>query len=75
VIERWVWNCGSGFTAQTQGDPPAQALCRYQLPGTYTATLYVSDNGTGIFDPVTQRYVCQKSDQEVVSVVVTTTQQ
>ncbi len=43
TIVRWVWSCGNG-TMSTLPDTQAIGQCRYDLAGTYTATLTVYDN-------------------------------
>jgi len=75
VIESYTWNCGNGSIPSPQGVPPSKAVCRYLVdatPRTYTATLVVSDKGTGVIDPATGQYFCAaESAPASVQVVVT----
>jgi hypothetical protein len=57
-IDSYTWNCGNGSIAIPQ-TPPSKAVCKYtvdQTSRTYTATLQVSDKGTGPIDPITGTY-------------------
>ena len=59
-IESYTWNCGNGSIPLPQA-PPSKAVCKYtvdQTPRTYTATLVVTDRGTGVVDPNTGSYPC-----------------
>jgi len=59
-IESFNWNCGNGSIPFPQA-PPSKAVCKYtvdQTPRTYTATLVVTDKGTGVIDPITGTYEC-----------------
>jgi hypothetical protein len=48
----------------------SRVICRYRL-GTYTATLNVKDQGTGVINPGTGTFECQKtSAADTVQVVV-----
>jgi hypothetical protein len=72
VIDLYVWSCGSQFTPVpvVQGDP-SRVICRYP-PGSYTATLEVVDQGTGVIDPNTGNFKCQKiSEADTVTISVT----
>lgn len=70
-IDRYVWNCGNEFApTPVQPGDNSVVICRYRL-GTYTATLNVTDQGTGQINPGTGTFECQKtSDAASVSVVV-----
>ena len=72
ALDSYVFNCGNG-SVPTAGTAPSKATCRYivdNVPHTYTATLTVSDRGTGQF--VNGQYQCQKLSQPAsVQVVVT----
>jgi hypothetical protein len=72
-IDRYVWNCGNEFAATpVQPGDNSVVICRYRL-GTYTATLNVTDQGTGQINPGTGTFDCQKtSNAASVSVVVAT---
>lgn len=75
AIERYVWTCGSSFTPTPviPGDN-TRVICKYP-PGTYTATLYVTDQGSLpiTIDPNTGTFVCQKtSDEASVNIIATT---
>lgn len=71
-IDTYTFNCGNG-SAPTAGTAPSKATCRYlvdNVPRTYTATLVVTDRGTGQF--VNGQYQCQKQSQPAsIQVVVT----
>ena len=73
AIDRYVWSCGNG-TVPIPVMPGNNAIvfCRY-LPGTYTATLVVTDRGTGVVDPGTGTFECQRmSARDTVTVNVVT---
>jgi hypothetical protein len=73
-VDRWVWNCGNGVSPipVVPGGNGSVVLCRYRL-GTYTATLNVTDQGTGVINPNTGTFDCQKSSAEAsVQVVIIT---
>lgn len=77
VIEDYVWNCGNNTTPTPLPGQikPVKVICRYSLVGTYTATLQVRDNGTGVIDPVTGTWRCQKvSQRDEVQVTITVPQ-
>lgn len=69
TIETYNWDCGNGQAAIPIG--PGQARCTYRAADVYTAVLTVFDNGTGVIDPNTQRFACEKSDTDEVTVTVT----
>ncbi len=71
VIDRYNWVCGNGQPAVANPSLPCQAFCRYQTPGTFTATLTVFDNGNGAIDPNTGTYACQKQDSDTATVTIT----
>ena len=59
-IESYTWNCGNGSIPIPQV-PPSKAVCKYtvdQTSRTFTATLVVTDRGTGVIDPSTGQYQC-----------------
>jgi hypothetical protein len=70
-IDRYVWNCGNEFApTPVQPGDNSVVICRYRL-GTYTATLNVTDQGTGQINPGTGTFECQKTSEAAsVSVVV-----
>jgi hypothetical protein len=74
AIERYVWSCGGSFSPVPviPGDN-SKVTCRY-TPGTYTATLYVTDQGSLpiTIDPNTGTFVCQKTSQEATVNVIAT---
>ncbi len=60
AIETYTYSCGNGTNPLPQL-PPSKAICKYTVdatPRTYTATLVVSDKGTGVIDPATGNYQC-----------------
>lgn len=68
-IDDYVWSCGGGTGAPTPVTPGnwISVICRYP-PGTYTATLQVTDLGVNHGAPL----VCQKTSEIAsVNVVVT----
>lgn len=73
-IDDWIWNCGSEFPPIPMGIP-AVVRCVYRVgpsPMSYTATLVVRDQGTGVIDPGTGTFACQKtSEPDTVTVEVT----
>jgi hypothetical protein len=61
-IDSWTWNCGNGSVNLPQS-PPSKTVCKYTVDSvsrTYTATLVVTDRGTGIIDQSTGQYQCVK---------------
>ena len=74
AIETYTWSCGNGTNPLPQV-PPSKAICKYTVdatPRTYTATLVVSDRGTGSIDQTTGQYPCVAvSAPASVQVVVT----
>ena len=72
-IDEWVWNCGNGSTPLPSGDPPIpwRANCRYTAAGNYVAEVTVKDDGTGVIDPRTGTFECQKTDTDNTSVTIT----
>jgi hypothetical protein len=72
ALDRYVWSCGSQFTPVPIPGDHARVVCRY-FPGTYTATLQVTDQGTGVIDPSTGTFECQRisaPDTVTVNVVM-----
>lgn len=71
AIESYTWNCGNGSIAIPQGNG-SKAVCKYtvdQTSRTYTATLVVTDRGTGQL--VNGQYECAaESVPDSVQVVV-----
>ncbi len=77
-LAAFAWSCGSEFaptdTAVNPDLPFSQVRCDYKVEGvikTYTVTLAVKDKGTGLIDPTTGTFPCQKvSEQDTVMVQV-----
>jgi len=71
-IDRYVWNCGNEFAPIDVAPDGSVVICRYRL-GAYTATLNVTDQGTGVINPNTGNFDCQKSSPaDSVSVIIST---
>jgi len=71
-IDRYVWNCGNEFSPVDVAPDGSVVICRYRL-GTYTATLNVTDQGTGVINPNTGNFDCQKSSPaDSVNVIIST---
>jgi hypothetical protein len=71
-IARWVWTCGNDQAPVPTAPDGSIVFCRYR-PGTYTATLNVVDQGTGVINPATGTFDCQKSSApDTVTVRITT---
>jgi hypothetical protein len=69
-IDRYVWNCGNEFAPINVAPDGSVVICRYRL-GTYNATLNVTDQGTGVINPNTGNFDCQKaSAADTVSVII-----
>jgi hypothetical protein len=69
-IETYTWNCGNG-SLPLEGAGPGKAICRYfvdGVPRTYTATLVVTDRGTGTLSG--GQYECAKSSTAATVQVV-----
>ena len=73
LIDKYTWSCGNGTQPIPQGNG-SKAVCSYKVESvqkTYSATLVVSDNGSGVIDPRTGTYFCaQQSKEDSVQVVV-----
>ncbi len=68
AIDRWVWNCGNGLAPTEVAPDGSIVICRYR-PGDYVATLEVVDRGTGVINPSTGTFFCQKfSEPDEVTV-------
>ncbi len=71
-IDRWVWNCGNGLAPTAVAPDGSIVICRYR-PGEYVATLEVVDQGTGVINPSTGTFFCQKfSEPDQVTVRIVT---
>jgi hypothetical protein len=68
AIDRYVWTCGNDQAPVPVAPDNSEVICRYRL-GTFTATLNVVDRGTGVIDPGTGTWACQKSS-ETDSVII-----
>ena len=71
-IDRYVWSCGNNLPPVDVSGPQDGSIvrCSY-LAGNFTATLQVVDRGTGVSNPATGTFFCQKfSEQDQVTVNV-----
>lgn len=68
-IDRYVWSCGNEFAPISVTPDGSVVMCRYRL-GTYTATLSVTDQGTGVVDPITGTFECPRSSQDSVTIEI-----
>lgn len=71
LIVDYRWNCGNGLTGSPIPQQPGLATCIYRAVGTFTATLTVVDNGTGVIDPDTGNFACNKFTEDTTLVTVT----
>ncbi len=71
LIVDYRWNCGNGLTGAPVAQQPGLATCIYRNVGTFTATLTVVDNGTGLIDPDTGDWSCTKFTLDTTVVTVT----
>lgn len=71
-IDRYFWSCGNGSVPipDPQGPYGSVVYCVYFVPGTYTASLTVTDRGTGAIDPDTGTWECQKRDTDTATVEI-----
>lgn len=70
VIDQYTWDCGGPNAPLPLAGDPTGAMCSYNSQGVYTATLTVRDNGTGMMDPLTGGFVCEKSASDTVTVTI-----
>jgi hypothetical protein len=70
LIDQYTWTCGSGNPPVVDPSNPARVTCQYDGVGTFTATLNVLDNGTGVIDPGTGTWECQRGSTDTTQVTV-----
>jgi len=68
-IDRYVWSCGNEFAPIDLTPDGSVVMCRYRT-GTFTATLNVTDRGTGVIDPITGTFECPRSAQDSLTINV-----
>lgn len=73
LLDKYTWSCGNGTQPIPQGNG-SKVVCSYKVESvqkTYSATLVVTDNGSGVIDPNTGTYFCaQQSKEDSVLVIV-----
>lgn len=69
-LDHYEWECGNGSRPDHSGLPDCSVYCTYFAVGTYTARLTVYDHGTGVIDPGTGNWECQKSDTDEVQITI-----